>query len=129
MHELIVNLHMHTRYSDGTGSHSDIGRAAMRAGVDVVIVTDHNVLVEEAQRYFRDGKQRCLLLVGEEIHDQARQPQKNHLLVFNTQRELATFANDPQILIDNVRRREACPSWPTRPTPPAHRSAKPPSTG
>ncbi|HAE60556.1 MAG TPA: hypothetical protein DCG54_13900 [Anaerolineae bacterium] len=104
MHELIVNLHMHTRYSDGTGSHGDIGRAALRAGVDVVIVTDHNVLVEEAQGYFREGRQRCLLLVGEEIHDQARQPQKNHLLVFNAQRELATFANDPQILIDNVRR-------------------------
>ncbi|PKN93488.1 MAG: hypothetical protein CVU44_09045 [Chloroflexi bacterium HGW-Chloroflexi-6] len=104
MHELIVNLHMHTRYSDGTGSHGDIGQAALRAGVDVIIVTDHNVLVEEAQGYFRNGKQRCLLLVDEEIHDQARQPQKNHLLVFNAQRELATYANDPQVLIDNARR-------------------------
>ena len=24
MHEVIVNLHMHTRYSDGSGSHKDI---------------------------------------------------------------------------------------------------------
>lgn len=104
MHEAIVNLHMHTRYSDGTGSHRDIAQAALRAGVDVVLVSDHNVLVENAQGYFRDGKKRCLLLVGEEIHDQARQPQKNHLLVFNARRELATFAYDPQILIDNVRR-------------------------
>lgn len=104
MNELVVNLHMHTRYSDGTGTHRDIGLAAIKAGVDVVIVTDHNVLVDEAQAYHRNGKQRCLLLVGEEIHDQARQPQKNHLLVFNAGRELATFAPDPQILIDNVRR-------------------------
>jgi hypothetical protein len=104
MHELIVNLHMHTRYSDGTGLHRDIGQAALRAGVDVVIVTDHNILVESAQQYFRDGKQRVLMLVGEEIHDQARQPQKNHLLVFNAKRELATFAHEPQLLIDNVRR-------------------------
>lgn len=104
MHELIVNIHMHTRYSDGTGLHRDIGQAALRAGVDVVIVTDHNILVEGAQQYFREGKQRALMLIGEEIHDQARQPQKNHLLVLNAGRELATFANEPQILIDNVRR-------------------------
>jgi hypothetical protein len=104
MHELIVNLHMHTRYSDGSGLHRDIGQAAMRAGVDVVIVTDHNILVSEAQAYYRKGKQRCLMLIGEEIHDQARQPQKNHLLVFNAERELATLAHDPQVLIDNVRR-------------------------
>jgi hypothetical protein len=104
MHELIVNLHMHTRYSDGSGLHRDIGQAALRAGVDVVIVTDHNILVSEAQAYYREDRQRCLLLTGEEIHDQARQPQKNHLLVFNAERELATFAHNPQVLIDNVRR-------------------------
>lgn len=104
MIELVVNLHMHTRYSDGTGNHRDIGEAAIRAGVDVVIVTDHNVLVDAAQGYHKKDKQRCLMLIGEEIHDQARQPQKNHLLVFNAGRELATFAHDPQVLVDNVRR-------------------------
>lgn len=104
MHELLVNLHMHTRYSDGSGSHSDIGQAALQAGLDVVLVTDHNVLVEEARGYYRAGKQRCLMLIGEEIHDQARQPQKNHLLVFNARREMATFAADPQTLLDSVRR-------------------------
>ena len=40
MHEIILNLHMHTRYSDGTGSHRDIARAAIRAGLEAVIVTD-----------------------------------------------------------------------------------------
>ncbi|MBI4927308.1 MAG: hypothetical protein HY835_06050, partial [Anaerolineae bacterium] len=33
---------------------------------------------------------------------QARQPQKSHLLVFGAQRELASFATDPQRLIDAV---------------------------
>src|SRR5918996_570080 len=28
MHEIVVNLHMHTRYSDGTGIHKDIAEAA-----------------------------------------------------------------------------------------------------
>ena len=45
MHEIILNLHMHTRYSDGAGTHADIATAAMKAGLDAVIVTDHNVLV------------------------------------------------------------------------------------
>jgi len=104
MYELILNLHMHTCYSDGSGLHRDIGQAALRAGVDVVIVTDHNILVEGANQYFRQGRQKCLMLIGEEIHDQARQPQKNHLLVFNAGRELATFAHEPQTLIDSVHR-------------------------
>ena len=30
MHEIVINLHMHTRYSDGAGSHRDIARAALR---------------------------------------------------------------------------------------------------
>lgn len=104
MEEIILNLHMHTTYSDGTGSHKDIAQAALRAGLDVVIVTDHNVLVSDKEGYHCDGKKRLLMLIGEEIHDQARQPQKNHLLVFNAGRELATYAPDSQTLIDQVRR-------------------------
>jgi hypothetical protein len=103
-HELVVNLHMHTTYSDGSGSHQDIVRAGFRAGLDAAIVTDHNVLVSGPEGYYKDGKKRLLLLIGEEIHDQARQPQQNHLLVLNANRELAAFASDPQNLIDNIRR-------------------------
>ncbi len=103
MHEIIVNLHMHTRYSDGTGSHQDIAAAAIRSGLDAVIVTDHNVLVREFEGCTGSGRRKVLMLVGEEIHDQGRQPQKNHLLVFGTQQELATYAEDPQQLINAVR--------------------------
>ena len=46
MHEIVVNLHMHTVYSDGTGTHKDIAHAAIKTGLDAVIVTDHNVLVQ-----------------------------------------------------------------------------------
>ena len=102
MHELIVNLHIHTPYSDGFGSHTEIAQAALRAGVDVVIVTDHNVLVDGPEDYYSEGDRRVLLLVGEEIHDQARNPQKNHLLVFGAGRELAPQAADPQKLLDAV---------------------------
>lgn len=103
MHELIVNLHMHTLYSDGTGTHKEIARVALKCGLDAVIVTDHNVLVSGPDGYYSEGKKRLLMLIGEEVHDQARDPQKSHLLVFAARREMATFAPDPQNLIDNVR--------------------------
>lgn len=103
MHEIVINLHMHTRYSDGSGTHKDIAQAAMQAGLDAVIVTDHNVLVQGVEGYYRFARDRVLLLVGQEIHDQDRDPQKNHLLVFNANRDLATLADDPQTLINGVR--------------------------
>ena len=104
MHEVVVNLHMHTRYSDGYGSHLDIAQAALRAGLDAVIVTDHNVWVNGPEDIYQEGQRRVLLLVGEEVHDQARLPQKSHLLVIGAGREVATLAHDPQLLVNEVRR-------------------------
>jgi hypothetical protein len=104
MHELVINLHMHTTYSDGHGSHAEIAQAALRAGLDAIIVTDHNVYVDGPEDYYRDGGRQVLLLVGEEIHDQARQPQKNHLLVFGAGKELSPLAYDLPRLLEAVRR-------------------------
>jgi hypothetical protein len=103
MHEIIVDLHMHTTYSDGSGTHKDIAAAALKTGVDAIIVTDHNVLVQGFEGYYKEKTKKVLMLIGEEIHDQARDPQKNHLLAFGAGRELATFADNPQRLIDQVR--------------------------
>jgi hypothetical protein len=104
MHELIINLHMHTIYSDGSGTHADLGQAALKTGVDVLLVTDHNVWVQGVDAYYRAGKKRVLVLASEEIHDQDRDPQKNHLLVFGANQELATLADNPQTLVSAVRR-------------------------
>ena len=102
MHEIVVNLHMHTRYSDGTGTHKEIAEAAIKTGLDAIIVTDHNVLVQGVEGYYRAHRKRVLLLVGQEVHDQDRDPQKNHLLVLNTNRDVSTLADDPQTLISRV---------------------------
>jgi hypothetical protein len=104
MNELVVNLHMHTTYSDGSGTHEDIIEAALQAGLDAVITTDHNVLVNGPAGYYRDGDSRVLLLVGEEVHDQTADPQKNHLLVIGTGKELADLAGDTQDLVNNVQK-------------------------
>lgn len=102
MNEYTINLHMHTPFSDGHGTHKEIAQAALKAGIDVAIVTDHNVWVKGVEGYHHDKDKQVLLLIGEEVHDQARDPQKNHLLVFNTNRELAPLASNPQNLIDAV---------------------------
>ncbi len=103
MHELIVNLHMHTLYSDGSGTHTELAETGLKCNIDVLLVTDHNVYVQGVDRYYRNGKKRLLLLACEEIHDQDRDPQKNHMLIFGADRELAPLADDPQSLIDAAR--------------------------
>jgi hypothetical protein len=104
MNELIINLHMHTTYSDGSGTHTDLCHSALKTGVDVLLVTDHNVWVQGVDAYCQAGNKRTLLIACEEIHDQDRDPQKNHLLVFGADQELATLADSPQALIDAVHR-------------------------
>ncbi|MGA9532840.1 MAG: CehA/McbA family metallohydrolase [Anaerolineales bacterium] len=103
IHEYVGNLHNHTTYSDGWGNHQDIAQAAIDAGLDFVVVTDHNVLVQGIDGYRHQDDRRVLLLTAEEIHDQARQPQKNHMLVYEVGEEIASAASDPQGLIDRVR--------------------------
>jgi len=103
MRELTLNLHIHTRYSDGYKTHSQIANLALDAGLDAIITTDHNVFVSGPEGYYKKNGKQLLLLIGEEIHDQARKPQANHLLAFNASREMAPYAPDPQRLIDQVR--------------------------
>jgi predicted metal-dependent phosphoesterase TrpH len=65
MIEVLANLHTHTVYSDGWTGHEAIARAGLRAGLDVVAVTDHNVLVEGLDGYRYDEERRVLLVTGE----------------------------------------------------------------
>lgn len=102
MPEIVLNVHMHTTYSDGHATHAQIAQAALKAGLDAFIVTDHNVFVSGLDGYIQQDDRRVLLMVGEEIHDPLRQPQKNHTLAFGAGRELCTFAPDPQRLIDQI---------------------------
>jgi hypothetical protein len=99
-YEYVGNLHAHTTYSDGEALHAEVARAAADAGLDFVVVTDHNVWVDGCERYY----DKVLLLVGEEVHDVRRQPQANHLLVYNAEAEVVLHADDPQGLIDEVDR-------------------------
>jgi hypothetical protein len=100
-HEVAGNLHMHTPYSDGAWYHDQIARAASQAGLDFIVVTDHNVWVQGPQGYQHD----VLVLVGQEVHNTRRNPQANHLLIYGAEAELSQCAADPQRLIDAARAR------------------------
>jgi hypothetical protein len=122
LYEYVGNLHMHTPYSDGEAYHPAIAQAAARAGLDFIVVTDHNVLVQGVEGYYtadgggtattaaqrrnqqarRQDPHYVLLLTGEEIHDQGRLPQVNHCLVYAVPHEIAQCAPSPQTLIDTV---------------------------
>ena len=102
MKEIILNLHIHTNFSDGSLPHQEIAKVAMRSGLDAILVTDHNVRPSGLDGYYHDGDKKVLLMVGEEVHNQDRQPQKSHLLVFGINREMAEYGDDPQRLIDAV---------------------------
>lgn len=67
-------IHIHTIYSDGTGDIDKITKAAKKAGLDWIVITDHdNMDVEEG---FLNG---VLVIRGEEISPCS----KNHYLAFN----------------------------------------------
>ncbi|MDX9956717.1 MAG: CehA/McbA family metallohydrolase, partial [Anaerolineae bacterium] len=85
--EYTGNLHVHSLYSDGSGRHTDIAEAAADAGLDFVIVTDHNLRVEGLEGYYG----RVLLLIGQEAHNSRRRPQANHLLIYGANQELAPY--------------------------------------
>jgi len=101
--ELAGNMHMHTPYSDGEAWHKEIADAAIDAGLDFIIVTDHNIWVEGVEGYYENENGRVLLLSGEEVHNVRREPQGSHLLIYGAERELSPCAPQPQELLDAAR--------------------------
>ncbi len=63
--ELVGNLHVHSVYSDGSGTYREIAAAAAAAQLNFVIVTDHNVRPSGLEG-FHD---QTLVLSGEELHN------------------------------------------------------------
>jgi len=62
---LKIDLHVHTWYSDSTGSVDDVLAAARRKGLDGVAVTDHGTLQGAYEALAKS--RRLIVLVGEEV--------------------------------------------------------------
>jgi hypothetical protein len=74
--DLACVVHLHSTFSDGTGTVPQIVAAGGRAGVDVVLLTDHNT---RAGAVYEGWHGSVLLLVGEEDTPAGR----DHTLVFD----------------------------------------------
>jgi hypothetical protein len=89
-------IHVHTRYSDGSGSFAKVARAAQAASLDYLITTDHNTL-----QPLLDGQERywghTLVLVGTEISTDA-----GHCLALDLPASFRWDTLDAQTVIDEV---------------------------
>jgi hypothetical protein len=89
-------IHVHTRYSDGSGEFADVAAAAQKVGLDYVITSDHNTL-----QPLKDGHERywgkTLILVGTEISTEA-----GHCLGLDLPASFTWGTRDPQTVIDRV---------------------------
>lgn len=91
-------VHLHSRYSDGTGTVPEIARAARKADVDVVLLTDHDTL--EAKRRGEEGWHGdVLLLVGEEVSPLGH----DHYLAFGIDEEIRHTGMSPADICRAVR--------------------------
>lgn len=79
-------IHIHSKFSDGSGDPDFIATMADEVGLDYLILTDHNTL-----RALKDGFEgwygSSLLLVGCEINDKEN---KNHYLAFGIEDTIST---------------------------------------
>lgn len=88
-------VHCHSTYSDGMGAMHEIRQAADAAGLDFLLMTDHDTLVplqELGEAYYR----RTLVLYGAEVS-----PRYNHYLVYNVT-ALPSVNETPQDIVDFV---------------------------
>lgn len=103
-YEYVGNPHVHTRYSDGEWYHTQVADAALLAGLDFLIFTDHNVWLNGIEGYYGDEERgMVLLLSGEEVHDRTRVPQCNHSLIFGTEADVAPHTHHLHHLVQTVR--------------------------
>ena len=98
MHDLACVVHLHSTYSDGTGTVPEIARAAKHAGADVVLLTDHDT-VEAKERGEEGWHGEVLVLVGEEISPRGG----NHYLAFGLDEHVRHSGREPAEICEAVR--------------------------
>jgi hypothetical protein len=86
MHEIIGAVHIHSRFSDGSGEVPEIAGFANESVLDFIMLTVHNTL-----RAFDEGMEgwhnNTFVLVGCEINDREN---KNHYLAFGIEKTVST---------------------------------------
>ena len=97
MREYIANLHVHTTFSDGHEPIQAVIDAARKAGLDILLITDHDT-VEGKKRGYEGYHGDLLVLIGSEISGP-----HHHYLVFGLDEAPPYRWNEPQEFIDRVK--------------------------
>ena len=97
LHDLSCVVHVHTTYSDGTATVPELLAAAREAGVEAVLLTDHDSLGARRDGWegHRDG---VFLLVGEEVS-----PKQGHYLAFGVDEVIPHEGRSPLEIAAAVR--------------------------
>jgi hypothetical protein len=97
LHDLAGVVHIHSTYSDGTGTVPEIAAAARANGLDFLLLTDHDTLAarELGEEGWHGG---VLVLVGEEVSPL----RENHYLAFGLDRAIDHAGLGPQQIVDRV---------------------------
>lgn len=89
------NIHIHSTYSDGSGTIEEISAAAKSAGLRYLVINDHETMDGYHREGYHDG---VAVLVGAEINRGC-----NHYLAIGIDRLVASNDANPQDVIDRVR--------------------------
>ncbi len=92
------NIHIHSKYSDGTSTIEEIAEKANKRNLDFIIINDHRHLLGK-QRGLEGFYHDVLVLIGSEIN-----LEKNHYLAIGIEEEIPRNENNPQEVIDEVNR-------------------------
>ncbi len=96
MIEYVGSIHVHSTYSDGSGTVAEIASAAQKAGLNFVVITDHETLgglLDKKNGWYGE----TLVLIDTELNRE-----DHHYLAFNLKEEISTRGLTPQQVIDGV---------------------------
>ena len=96
MYTYAGNIHIHSSYSDGSGSIDDIAAYAAAAGLSYIIVTDHETLAGMPEEGIHRG---VAVLVGAELNKES-----HHYLALGLERLVPGNENNPGEMVERVRR-------------------------
>jgi hypothetical protein len=97
VHDLAGVLHVHSTYSDGTGTVAEIAAAAQSNGLDFLLLTDHDTLA--AKDHHEEGSHDgVLVIVGEEVSPH----RENHYLAFGLERPIDHTGLSAQQIVNRV---------------------------
>jgi len=91
MFEYSGSIHIHSKFSDGSGTVEEIANYASESNLDFIILTDHNTLKAKAKGFEKWYKE-TMLIVGYEVNDIKN---RNHYLVFGTNELVGTYEKLP----------------------------------